>query len=122
MSGLKLLHIDLQAERSEAIDKLGEVSRMESSRVEYSSETGSVEIYRSHIDTIKREDGWFLMESLSRSCGRYCDPLRLMKLVYPSGCMCQKVKMEEDVPVVVVMRKYAALKHWIEICNSIRVA
>lgn len=83
--------------------------------------------HQKYIDKIERGEKrlariQIVKESLARKCSRYSDPLRDMKLTYPSGYVSKGFTMEEDVFLVVMMNKYAPLEHWSEIRDEIRVA
>ncbi|TMW59997.1 hypothetical protein Poli38472_000039 [Pythium oligandrum] len=80
-----------------------------------------------YIEKIERgekrlERNEVVKQALARKCSRYSNPLRDMKLQYPSGYKSKGFTMEEDVFLVVMMNKYGPLEHWSEIRDEIRKA
>lgn len=80
-----------------------------------------------YIEKIERgekrlERNEVVKQALARKCSRYSNPLRDMKLHYPSGYKSKGYILEEDVFLVVMMNKYGPLEHWSEIRDEIRKA
>ncbi|GLE02414.1 hypothetical protein PINS_up011252 [Pythium insidiosum] len=80
-----------------------------------------------YIEKIERgekrlERNEVVKQALARKCSRYSNPLRDMKLQYPSGYKSKGFTMEEDVFLVVMMNKFGPLEHWSEIRDEIRKA
>jgi SWI/SNF-related matrix-associated actin-dependent regulator of chromatin subfamily A member 5 len=83
--------------------------------------------YSKYIDRIERgekrlERNEVVKQALARKCSRYANPLRDMRLNYPSGYKSKGYTLEEDVFLVVMMNKYGPLEHWSEIRDEIRKA
>jgi SWI/SNF-related matrix-associated actin-dependent regulator of chromatin subfamily A member 5 len=83
--------------------------------------------YIKYIEKIERgekrlERNEVVKQALARKCSRYSNPLRDMKLSYPSGYKNKGFTLEEDVFLVVMMNKYGPLEHWGEIRDEIRKA
>uniref|UniRef100_K3WB29 Uncharacterized protein n=1 Tax=Globisporangium ultimum (strain ATCC 200006 / CBS 805.95 / DAOM BR144) TaxID=431595 RepID=K3WB29_GLOUD len=80
-----------------------------------------------YIEKIERgekrlERNEVVKQALARKCSRYSNPLRDMKLHYPSGYKSKGYILDEDVFLVVMMNKYGPLEHWSEIRDEIRKA
>lgn len=80
-----------------------------------------------YIEKIERgekrlERNEVVKQALARKCSRYSNPLRDMKLHYPSGYKSKGFIPEEDVFLVVMMNKYGPLEYWSEIRDEIRKA
>lgn len=80
-----------------------------------------------YIDKIERgekrlERNEVVKQTLARKCSRYANPLRDMRLNYPSGYKSKGYTSEEDIFLVVMMNKFGPLEHWSEIRDEIRKA
>lgn len=121
-----------RADKTRVCDEVAQLSAKELAEVERYYDTfwarfTELKDFNKYIDKIERgekrlERNEVVKQALARKCSRYSNPLRDMRLNYPSGYKSKGYTLEEDVFLVVMMNKYGPLEHWSEIRDEIRKA